>query len=1110
MNQRILKIDDLRDLTSPDKIAKIFQQLGYTASAEPIDIKNLELSPRSEEAIAGGYLIADQDRGGLQVILFELKPDAWISPSIASSRMKAIASQLGKRPSEFLLLATKDYNQLMLVNPRKFFDEKSNLQASIRKLLIDRQNPTAYDLDRLEAIAVRGRSARELYQAQCEAFDVEKLTKGFYQEYQKLFHRVLEAISSHNPHPYFADRDRLSQFTQRLLGRIMFLYFLQKKGFLAGDRQFLKTMYGKGKSAYQAENTDYYNEILEPLFFDTLNQQRENHQSPWGQIPYLNGGLFDRDYGENIQDGAGRETPELITLPNRIFDPGNSDSILGFFNSYNFTVAENVAGDEDVAVDPEMLGKVFENMLAAEERGKSGTFYTPRGIVQFICAEVLGRYLADITGISLETAQKLVHYDPDISDKDLNELISPQDAKSLKKALMNLKVLDPAVGSGAFPLGMMQLILNVRQAVARREGMTVQRGSLAISEWKREIIANNLYGVDIKPEAIEIAKLRMWLSLVVDIPTIQNVEALPNLDYKLMCGDSLISKINGQTIIPIPGQSEQLAFAFEMTELDKAIADLLKLEKQYFHVSSQERQDLRLQILEAEKRVFVGAIADQRHFILAQQEQLEKEIKRFKKPSKQQLQEREQLAARLAGLDDFEAQVKRGDRSLNFFQYYLHFRDVFEQKGGFDIVIGNPPYVRQEQIKEIKPALKEEYDCYTGVADLYVYFYEQGFRLLKEKGYLSFITSNKYFRAGYGEKLRKYLGAKSTIEVMIDFGDANVFEAIAYPSIIVFKKEKPKEHQVAVLTWQEGQELEDFVSVYQKNAFSLDQTELKPDGWRLESSKVLRLLDKLRNAGTPLGEYVNGRFYRGILTGFNEAFVVDRETRDRLIAEHPSSAEVLKPFLRGRDVKRWSVDFAEQYLIKIESSENKEHPWSGKSEKEAENIFAKTYPAIHHRFNQYREQLIKRCDQGKYFWELRSCQYWDEFEKHKILYQEIATYQAFAWDKHHFYSNNKTFLIPSASKYIVALLNSKVVWFFLSYITSKLQGDAYAMQTTYVSQIPIPKLSEADKQAIEELVEKCLAAKGVGVDRWEAEIDDRVAHLYGLTADDMKIIKGDG
>ncbi len=591
MPARILKVDDLRDLTSPDKVAKIFEQLGYNASVDPSDIEDLQLSPRNEEAIAAAYLIADQDRGGLQVWLFELKPEESESASMASTRMKAIASQLGKRPSEFLLLATKDYNQLMLVNPRKSFDEKMNLRASIRKLVIDRQNPTAYDLDRLEAIAVRGKSAQELYKAHCEAFDVEKLTKRFYEEYKQLFTRVRDALEQHNAHPYFEDAARLHQFAQRLLGRIMFLYFLQKKEFLAGDRQFLKTQYGKGRSAYKTDGIDYYAEVLEPLFFDTLNTQRENHESQWGQIPYLNGGLFDRDYGKGIKDGAGKETPELITLPNRLFDPAETDSVLGFFNSYNFTISENVAGNEDVAVDPEMLGKVFENMLVAEERGKSGTFYTPRGIVQFMCAEVLARYLADETGIALETAQRLVDYDPDLSNQEINALISPKDAQNLKQAIATLKVLDPAVGSGAFPLGMMQLILNVRMAIAHREEeQAPKRGTLRISNWKRDIIANNLYGVDIKPEAIEIAKLRMWLSLVVDIPTIDNVQPLPNLDYKLMCGDSLISKINGQTIIPIPGQAEQLTLGFQTTELDRAIAALVKLEKQYFNVSAEERQ----------------------------------------------------------------------------------------------------------------------------------------------------------------------------------------------------------------------------------------------------------------------------------------------------------------------------------------------------------------------------------------------------------------------------------------------------------------------------------------------------------------------------------------
>ena len=217
--------------------------MGYNAEAQPLHIEDLQLPSRSGEAIYDAYLIADQGNGGLQVLLFQLQPEEWSSPSTASTRLKAIASQVGQRDTEFLLLATKDYNQLMLVNPRKSFDEQMNLRASIRKLLIDRTNPTAYDLDRLEAIAAKGKSPRELYKTQCEAFDVEKLTKSFYKGYKQLFDRVQEAVKLHNDHPYFADSDRLHQFSQRLLGRIMFLYFLQKKEFLAGDRRFLSTQY---------------------------------------------------------------------------------------------------------------------------------------------------------------------------------------------------------------------------------------------------------------------------------------------------------------------------------------------------------------------------------------------------------------------------------------------------------------------------------------------------------------------------------------------------------------------------------------------------------------------------------------------------------------------------------------------------------------------------------------------------------------------------------------------------------------------------------------------------------------------------------------------------
>jgi len=1112
MPERSLQLDDLRDIGSPEKIASLFGKLGYNADAQPLGIDELQLSPRSTEAIYGAYMIADQGSGGLQVLLFQLQPDEWTSPSTASSRMRAIASQIDRSTTEFLLLATKDYDQLMLVNCRKSLDvQKNELKASIRKLLIDRTNPTAYDCDRLNEIAVRGRTPQELYKAQCEAFDVEKLTKQFYRGYKDLFEKVQKVIKQYNSHAYFDDSERLHQFSQRLLGRMMFLYFLQKKEFLGGDRKFLTNQYQRLRP--DPEDTDYYAEVLEPLFFETLNKQRPNLESCWGKIPYLNGGLFDRDYGDGIKDTAGRQTPETIELPNSLFDSGSQDSILWFFNGYNFTISENVQGDEDVAVDPEMLGKVFENMLAAEERGQSGTFYTPRGIVQFMCTEVLSRYLADESEMHLETVEKIIEFDPDQPDSDFNKLMTSQQARKLKRALEDIKVLDPAVGSGAFPLGMMQVILSARQAIGRREGETIRRGSLRMSQLKRDIIANNLYGVDIKPEAIEIAKLRMWLSLVVDIPDIEDVEPLPNLDYKLMCGDSLISTIHGEQLIPDPTKTQQGMLA--VTPIQQAIQPLLELQHRYFDAQTEERHELRSQILAAEANVFRVAVQERRNAILNEMQLTGKPTdKKYKglaaKAQKAQAKKWQELESKLAKLDKFALEVESGERSLNFFQYHLHFRDVFDEKGGFDLVIGNPPYVRQESIKELKPALQKEYDCYTGVADLFVYFYEQGYNLLKFSGHLSYITSNKYFRAGYGEKLRQFLGEKSKVEVLIDFGDSPVFEAIAYPSIILVSKSKPDNHQARVLNWESGKTIEEFDSVFKNQSFYMPQKELGADGWRLESPSVLRLLDKLRSAGTPLGEYVNGRFYYGIKTGLNEAFVVDRATRDKLIAEHESSAEVLKPFLRGRDVKRWCVDFAEQYLIKIESSENKKHPWSDKPEKEAEKIFAKTYPAIYAFLNYFKERLINRDDQGKYFWELRSCKYWQEFNKNKIFIPAITQNIEYAADFIGYFGNDKTSIcVADNVNYLLGLLNSKLLGWFIRQIAPTKQGGFYEFKPTYVTQIPIATALKKDSLAVEALVQKLLDAKGQGVEEWEAEIDDRVAYLYNLTSEEMEIIRGE-
>jgi hypothetical protein len=467
----------------------------------------------------------------------------------------------------------------------------------------------------------------------------------------------------------------------------------------------------------------------------------------------------------------------------------------------------------------------------------------------------------------------------------------------------------------------------------------------------------------------------------------------------------------------------------------------------------------------------------------------------------------------------------------------------------FDIVIGNPPYVRQEELKKMKAfeglsglerplknALENDYFCYTGVADLYVYFYEKAFDLLAPGGVLCFISSNKYFRAGYGERLRYFLATYGDVRVLIDFGDEPVFTSIAYPSIILVRKTRetrdknalssvpkdvkkwqglvPPEAQVRTLNWEPGPSIEEFPEILGQRGFTLSQRELRPDGWRLESPLKLRVLEKLRLAGPPLGTYVNGRLYRGILTGLNEAFIVDRETRDRLIAEHKSSTEILKPFLRGRDVKRWRVEFADQYLIKIESSENKSHPWSGKSETEAEKIFKKTYPAIYEHFAPLRKKLIERYDQGKYFWELRACSYWQEFEQPKIIVPAISDTVNFAPDSYGFYSNNKTTIcVPPSMPIALAAANSQIAFWFAQQTFATKQGGFYDFEPRYSSQIPIPCPPKPVEKIIEKNVAKIQAAKkkdpNAFVGELEAEIDGLVAHLFGLTEDEYRLILDD-
>jgi hypothetical protein len=773
-----------------------------------------------------------------------------------------------------------------------------------------------------------------------------------------------------------------------------------------------------------------FNDILEPLFYDTLATDR-GHEA-WCErfqcrIPFLNGGLF-----EPLADYDWRQTD--IVLPNKLFT--NSEpfeegitgtGVLDVFDRYNFTVNEAEPLEKEVAIDPEMLGKVFENLIEENRRKGLGAYYTPREIVPRQDIETfvrLGEQISHYESVGTEYPIKM--------PKSIQE-----NGRLIDEKLAEITVCDPAVGSGAFPVGMMTEIVHARCALTPYFNDVHERTPYY---FKRHAIQKCLYGVDIDASAVEIAKLRLWLSLVVDEEDVKQVKPLPNLDYRIVCGNSLLG-------------------------VKKDILNWPLFEQ-----------------LEALKPAYFEEIDAQR---------------------KREYKER---------IDGLISEITSNDEDFNF---EVYFSEVLRKKGGFDVVIANPPYVRQEQIKELKPSLQKHFSCYTGVADLYVYFYERGFQLLKDNGILTFISSNKYFRSGYGQKLRQFLASKSTLHQLIDFGDAPIFDATAYPSIIVLSKRPPNANQTRALNWESGPPIEEFESVFRSKSFWIAQKEFTGDGWRLESPAVLRLLEKLRKAGMPVREYVKGtRLSRGITSGLNEAFVVDRPTRDRLVAEHESSAEILKPFVRGRDVNRWQAIHGEQFLIKIPSSENQRHPWSGKNKTDAERAYAKTYPAIHAFHQQFRQPLIDRYDQGHYFWELRACTYWAQFEKPKIVSTKVSIRPTFAFDATGSYLANTSYFLPAQSDglYLMALLNSKVFHTYAKKVFVEKQNGWYEVQPEGLEMFPVPTAPPSERIALEGLVDGILKAKDTNsaadVSALEREIDQLVYRLYGLTPGEIAIVEG--
>lgn len=688
------------------------------------------------------------------------------------------------------------------------------------------------------------------------AFDIEKVSKEFFEKYKSLYLKMRDELKRLCEVNEIVRKDfiehniNIDDFAKKTMGQLVFLYFIQKKGWLgvaedkdwgSGDKKFLSNIF---KGQY-CKYDNFFNDILEHLFYEALAKDRTDKKDVFGilncRIPFLNGGLFEPVNGYEW-------TKTDLTIDNNIFK-----EIFETFDLYNFTVKEDEPLEKEVAIDPEMLGKVFENLLPENIRKGNGAFYTPREIVHYMCQESLINYLYNKVNIKevelspeekaeqqkLFKAQKIGQLK--LTQEVLDEIIPKDDieffiktgsstyvnksrklnvtlpdtitnnAQILDKALFDIKVCDPAIGSGAFPVGMMNEIVRARAALSEYIG----KPDRSIYELKRNAIENSIYGVDIDAGAVDIAKLRFWLSLVVDEEDIKNIKPLPNLDYKIMQGNSLITSYEGidfDEIVANQPKNKQLDLFSSASEkiTDKISHQINQITNNYNETQKKEiKQKIEDLIVELVKTKF--------------EEKAEKEGK-----SKNFYEEK---------IRNF-AQNKE---NRNFFPWKMFFADAFEQ-GGFDVVMGNPPYVDSETMINKGLIWEREYIAKNFISakgnwDLYIPFFEKGKTILKNSGNLTFITPNKWLSIGYGTALRELLCQNFSMLCRCD--KIKVFDAGNSPVITFFEKNKQNDNLVI----QEFNENKEICNIGKTN-----KTILEDDNWGIFLSDKLSLIFKINSS----------------------------------------------------------------------------------------------------------------------------------------------------------------------------------------------------------------------------------------------------------------------
>lgn len=798
-------------------------------------------------------------------------------------------------------------------------------------------------------------------------------------------------------------------------------------------------------------------------------------------------------------------------------------------------------------ISSSVLGNVFEKLNGYKE----GSFYTPSFITSYMCKESITKVVLDKFNAQF-----------DLDAKNINELkksLRKEDKKAQKELLNSIKICDPAVGSGHFLVSALNVMLSIYDELNlfnEEFYLEVQNDEILITnhkgefiEYKRpstpkdkahliqqelfhtkkDIIENNLFGVDINPNSCEITKLRLWIELLkhsfyqsFDDGNYHDLKTLPNIDINIKCGNSLVSYFEtGKSLSHYPNIKERI------NKYKRIVKDY---KEGFYTDKSHINQEIKNLKISFKNFCFADKFKKEMKGFNDKCEKYSKKYGNFLAVDDENLKFFVSANLTLFDFDEKEATKefanlkKEYDNIFNLESNHpFEFPEILDDDGnfkGFDLIIGNPPYIRQEEIKELKNTLSKNYKVYKGTADIYTYFYELGFNVLKENGILSFITSNKYTRAGYGEALREFLLKNTCILKYIDLNGIKVFDsATVDTSILSFEKIKIKENTFKYLSLNnELLKNYDFEISAIKEFLNISQNSLSKESFAFNDESTNALKTKIEKLGTPLKEWYGLNINYGIKTGYNEAFIITTEKKDEILAnckdedEKERTAKLIRKMLRGRDIKRYSYEWAGLWVI------NTHNGYKSKNGEKIKAINIEHYPSLKKHFDEFYPQLEKRADKGLTPYNLRNCAYIEEFEREKIVYPETTQGAYFVYDnKGIFLEKTAFFIVCENLKYLLGLLSSNLITYYYKNFSQgcKLGIKGYQYNKHALENLPLPKINSKNEKLANELislVDEILKAKeqdkNANTQELENKINSLVYKLYNLTEDEIKIIEG--